>query len=277
MTKRLLFSLILGVCFLTSTYGQKTEIGLLGGTSIYSGDISPKEFGLYFNDIRPAVGFLARINATKALSVRLGLNYSQVSSNDNENGRPERGLSFRSNILEGHVMAEVNLFRLGNKKGVQVVPFIASGVGIFNFNPQGEFEGNWIDLQPLGTEGQGSPGYPSEYQLTQLNIPVGGGLKFIFNESWTIGLEMTGRKLFTDYLDDVSGIQEVVYFDVLDENGVLAAHFSDPTITDPVDASNEPYIRGGKYNDWYYFANATITFKFGGNGGNNRNIGCPTF
>ncbi len=85
----------------------------------------------------------------------------------------------------------------------------AIGIGIFTFNPEARFGGDeWIDLQPLGTEGQwlADPEnrYPEPYELTQFNIPFGGGLRFRLSRRWDMEVEIGWRKTFTDYLDDVA-------------------------------------------------------------------------
>src|SRR6185295_9077554 len=54
-------------------------------------------------------------------------------------------------------------------------------------------------------EGQGIAGYQrSPYALTQFAIPLGGGVKYALTSNIHTGLEIGIRKLFTDYLDDVS-------------------------------------------------------------------------
>ena len=61
-----------------------------------------------------------------------------------------------------------------------------------------------MDLQPLGTEGEGFYKGEKKYNLTQLAIPIGGGFKYAISNNVRIGIEVGFRKLFTDYLDDVS-------------------------------------------------------------------------
>ena len=58
----------------------------------------------------------------------------------------------------------------------------------------------------MHTEGQGFPQYPDrkDYKLTQMEVPMGFGFKFYVKENMFIGLEILHRKLFTDYVDDVS-------------------------------------------------------------------------
>ena len=69
--------------FLFSSFigqAQKTEIGVIAGVSLYSGDISPKEFGLFFQELQPAFGIFGRLNASKAFSARISLSYTKLSA-----------------------------------------------------------------------------------------------------------------------------------------------------------------------------------------------------
>ncbi len=64
--------------------------------------------------------------------------------------------------------------------------------------------GEWVDLKPLRTEGQGLIPGREEYKLTQLNIPMGIGVKYFLTETFHVSSEVLHRKTFTDYIDDVS-------------------------------------------------------------------------
>ena len=81
-----------------------------------------------------------------------------------------------------------------------------AGIGVYRYNPYAYSGGNKVFLQPLSTEGQNIIGYPDrkKYSLTQFAVPFGGGFKFAVSENLRVGIEMGIRKLFTDYLDDVS-------------------------------------------------------------------------
>ena len=90
-------------------------------------------------------------------------------------------------------------------------PYALIGVGIFHFNPKGSITdaaGNktWHELRPLRLEGQGMTEYPESkpYKLTQMNIPIGAGIKYFASERINLSTELLYRKTFTDYIDDVS-------------------------------------------------------------------------
>jgi hypothetical protein len=103
-------------------------------------------------------------------------------------------------------------------------PYVFFGVAGYLHNPQGkapatDLQGNalpqagsWVDLRPLGTEGQYSNLATTDvnygvkpYSLLQMAIPFGFGARFRLNEVWDLSVDYGIRYTFTDYLDDVSG------------------------------------------------------------------------
>jgi hypothetical protein len=136
---------------------------------------------------------------------------------------------------------------------------------VFKFNPQAELDGEMWELQPLGTEGQGTTFYPDrqKYSLFNAAIPFGLGVKVNINKTFSVGLEWGMRYTFTDYLDDVS----TTYADidvVQAERGDIANALSNRAITlDPVTGEYVPLSaqdrleytgrqRGNSTtNDWY--------------------------
>jgi hypothetical protein len=85
-------------------------------------------------------------------------------------------------------------------------PYVTAGIGLIYFDPKTEYNGEWVRLQPLGTEGQGLPQHPEreKYNLVQAVIPMGMGVKVNINPRWTVSAEIGHRFTFTDYMDDVS-------------------------------------------------------------------------
>jgi hypothetical protein len=136
-------------------------------------------------------------------------------------------LSFRNRIKELSAIAQIDLFK--NKatyiSRVSWTPYAYAGLAVFHHNPQAqvpkfqldgvtEFSnaGEWVDLQPLGTEGQhaklekGDVNYGVKpYKRIQMAIPIGLGARFRINQVMDVAVEFGFRYTFTDYLDDVSG------------------------------------------------------------------------
>ncbi len=250
---------------------QGTEIGLLVGGSVYSGDLSPAEFGIYTKDVRLAGGVFARFPIGDYVKLRVGITAGRLSSAEKDTVRAIPRPSFQSSLAEASLVGEI--YPLQTYGLVQ--PYLFGGVAVYRFNPQAGLDNGWVDLQPLGTEGQGLEGYDAPYKLTQLSIPFGAGVKFVFNDTWSLGVEFGWRKTFTDHLDDIS-YASVTYSDVYKGNGELAAQFSNPVAPGP-EADIEPYRRGGKHLDWYHVGGITLTYFLGGGGGNSGLVGGKKF
>ena len=146
-----------------------------------------------------------------------------------------------------------------------------------------------VFLKPLSTEGQGIYPDKKSYQLLQPAIPFGGGVKFAITENLRIGIEFGFRKIFTDYLDDVS-TSYPDHNDLLAARGQTAVDFSyrgdELPGGDPAFPTKETQRGGSTQKDVYYFTGLNISFRpsFGGGGGGGRNrgfgkkgkFGCPT-
>ncbi|HHJ51387.1 MAG TPA: hypothetical protein ENJ88_10870 [Phaeodactylibacter sp.] len=272
--------------FMPSVQAQELQFGVSAGLAHYQGDLSPDplsnpiaavlEFG-------PSLGVFGRWPQSGHFNLRIGLQYGRVTGSDatsKDPGRTGRNLSFQSDIFELSAIEEINLRKFGGRFGHKFTPYGFIGIAGFYFNPKALYQGQLYALQPLGTEGQGMPGFPERYALTQLAIPLGGGLKFQVGQSGVLALEIGGRKLFTDYLDDVGG--SYVDLNVLAAgNGQLAADLSNRSgeLTGK-EPTNYPTgtPRGGPAKDWYFFSTISFSWELGrqnGNGG--RQLGCPTF
>src|SRR5207249_6493504 len=117
-------------------------------------------------------------------------------------------------------------------------------------------------------EGEGLPQYPDRksYSLTQLALPFGGGIKCALNDNLRVGIELGLRKLFTDYLDDVSS-------NYADANDLLAAKGQQAVDLayrgDEVPGGNPTYPAKGAQRgssalkDWYYLTGLTLSFRLG--------------
>jgi hypothetical protein len=252
-----------------SGFGQRTktsnEIGLFLGGCYYIGDLNPNG---HFNQFtKPALGLVFRHNFNPRFAWRANAIYGHYEAHDSYSKsawQRQRNLSVRSQIIEVSVQGEFNFqnFELGSDKS-KLSPYIFMGLGAFYFNPQGEYEGEWDDLRPLCTEGQGLAGGSSKnkYRRLQISVPFGVGVKTMFSKGIGIGFEWGMRKTFTDYLDDVSKR----YYDpqaLLIANGKEAAYMSDPSIgTDPL-YTNVGKERGNRTTkDWYNFFGIVLTIK----------------
>lgn len=259
------YLLIIALLFSTLIQGQGTvEAGLFAGLSNYGGDLV--ETDLEITETNPAIGIIARYDFKPWFTLRGTLMAGSLSGSDvnAENiGRRKRNLSFRSPVYEFSIIPEFNIYSFKLKAGQAITPYVFIGGGVFYYNPKALYEGEWIDLQPLGTEGQGLPGYAAKYNLIDFSIPFGMGLKFKVSEKATIGLEYGVRYTFTDYLDDVSTVypdNEILAATSGERSAILSDRTSEYTGIPTVRA--EDAIRGNPENpDVYYFFGTTVTIN----------------
>ena len=188
-------------------------------------------------------------------------------------GRYDRNLSFRSTIVEMALVSEIHPRYFKNYKRNErlprLSPYLLGGIGYFSFNPQAEYNNTLVDLRPLCTEGQGFSEYPDRkiYKLSQLNFPLGAGIKYKLSSTFNFSAECVYRILMTDYLDDVSTIyvdktlyQKYFIGDQLTQ--ALALHNRQNEIN-PAHITAVGDIRGNsKNNDAYFSINFKLALVF---------------
>ena len=251
------------------SFASRSELGVLIGGSYYTGDLN--RMG-HFQQIEPAGGLVFRYNVHSRLALRVNALYGNVKGDDKLSPyefQRNRNLSFRSPIIELAIGFEFNYFQyeIGNSK-YWITSYMFGGVGGFYMNPKANYNGQWVELRQLGTEGQGTPlSNDNPYSLTQLCIPMGLGVKMNVGKRVAISFEYGLRLTFTDYIDDVSG--NYVDSDALAQiNGTIAAELSDRSLVKlGHNGSNAGYRRGDPNNkDWYSFFGMMISFQLGNPG-----------
>lgn len=266
---------------ITGYFGASQFLGELGGRDMVGSDFL---WDLEFDQTKFAAGLSYMYYTGERHGLRFQLGYQKVAGNDNtteEIFRKNRNLHFRANIYELSMNYEFQFIKekygnvynlksnLGKKLGLKRISiglYGFFGIGAFYFNPQAQRpdSGAWIDLAPLGTEGQGLPGGPDFYKQYSINVPVGFGFRYAITKEIGIKLELSHRFTFTDYIDDVS----TVYYDNSEINaayGADAAYFADPnlglhaggyTATRPGDQRGDQNDRDG-----YMYAALGIFYK----------------
>lgn len=214
----------------------------------YFGDLAPlsRSASTNIGNTRPGVEIGVSHKFGPFYSLRGSLAWGRLKGSDeaadpfNEISlaRYARNLSFRNDIVEFALTAQVDLIQnpAGAYSRPLITPYVFGGIAVFYHNPKAlapEFDqaGNaipeantWVALQPLGTEGQFSAEYNVEpYSLVQISLPIGIGARLRLNEAFDIGIELGYRYLFTDYIDDVSGL----YVDLGTLNSPVARALSD--------------------------------------------------
>ncbi len=268
----LLSGLLLMAGLSTLTAQKGWEVGPWGGISYYFGDLN-SNYDL--SKPNPAAGFLARYNFNKRVCLKFSAGFGAIEGKDANSDNifeQARNLSFRSGLIDGTAQFEFNFLPyVHGSREEFFTPYLFGGLSVFSFNPKAELNGEWYELRPLGTEGQFKG---EEYFTTQLGLAFGFGFKVDLSYEWSLNFELSGRRLYTDYLDDVSTVYPDKT-DLLKLRGQTAVDLSDRSILIP-GVTDGPIGQPGRQrgdssnNDTYLFLSAAIVYYFG-------DLRCPEY
>lgn len=275
----------------------KVEAGLNFGPTFFLGDLGGNagKGTRFIKDVNLELtkmmkGAFITVYPADWIGLRVAGQFTYVSGKDytintegiHETWRRQRNLDFKSNMWEVYGAVELYptlLFKKYDDYEPRLRPYGFVGVGLFHFDPQGSLtdaNGNvtWHKLHPLRTEGQGMSQYPDKkpYKLTQMNVPMGFGIKYDLSEKVTIGTELLYRHTFTDYIDDVSTTYiDPVYFSqyMSAQEAAVARKIHDKMfgiITPSVSRYAPGTQRGNaKQNDAYFSTLVKVGIKLGSN------------
>jgi hypothetical protein len=248
-------------------FGATQFTGDLGGRDRIGKDFSMVDIDFPSTSINGLFGFRYRFHPffTTVTTLQIG-KMKGSDSLTNEIVRESRNLHFKSNVFELTQRIEMILYaneqfgarykipgRTGNKNRDERL-YVFTGIGCNYFNPKARYQGSWVALDPLNTEGQGKEGGARETLPISLTIPFGVGFRVGVGRMWKIGVEASYIKTFTDYMDDVS----TVYFDPSQLNSPAAQYLSNPA-NGNVNWFAPGQQRGDKNKDAYYYLNFTIS------------------
>lgn len=273
ISRKLLLVALLSLGSIFSSQGQIYDYGMSGGIGGYVGDLQPF---VSVTNVQPGWSVFFKYNLDPHWGGRIGYMTTDIGAadrNGNTLWQVNRNLSFNTYISELYATVEFNFLRYitGHHK-YNHTPFVFAGLSRFRFNPTTTINGQLVELQPLGTEGQGLDVFPGRdfYSLTSFAIPIGLGYRWNFYKFHSLQFELGARYAFTDYIDDVS--LNYAGFDLmLSERGPLEASLSDRSgeLNIPL---REPFSQRGinTFNDAYWYASLSYIFTI--NSGR-----CPRF
>jgi hypothetical protein len=305
-----LFLALLGFSYLPS-YSQYTgekasfwEAGITVGPMNFLGDLggnAGRGTGFLKDNNFPTTkltfGAFATYQPNEWLGVRLAANIGTLEGDDAiikpkgglEEARKIRNSNFKSKLLEGFIGLEIypTVFLEFDQTEIwgKLRPYGLIGVGMFHFNPKGfdPVSQRWVELKPLSTEGQGFGEYPDrpEYNLTQINVPMGIGVKYFLSDKVNLSLEIIHRTTFTDYIDDVSTnyIDPSLFYNYMSlPQAQLAERMANKSL--PYSASAEGFVPGDKRgtpekNDAYYTIGFKLGFRLGSGDRYGNSTRCP--
>lgn len=268
MQNRILIGLL---CMLTSlSWGQKahkhnalsrSEIGFMVGGTYYIGDLNQK----HFNHTNPAGQLLYRYNINARMAYRANFTYGKIEGYDSEQSGDfykNRNLSFQSDLFEFGSGIEVTYFpfEIGNRR-YRGTAYLLAELSLTRINPMTNYNGELVELQPLGTEGQGTDlADRGKYSRVQMGIPIAVGARVSISENIGLNIEYGIRLMFTDYLDDVGGYRYADPLLLAAQNGPTAAALSNRSLD-----GNRFGQRGNRASrDWYTFFGIGLMIRMGG-------------
>lgn len=227
------------------------------GISTYFGDLK-QSYDLW---AKPSLGLGVNYRAGRHITVRGEVNWYRISGADSLNEARytiyDRNLSFRSDNFEVNVAALYYLFNKYSRTNRPILnPYVFAGIGFTTNNPKALYEGEWVNLRKLQTEGV-------SYSSVLLTTPVGLGLSYhnLF-PGVDVSIEGGMRYVFSDYLDDVS----TVYKEESTFENPLAYELSDRRDEFIERTGREPRNKSMNYRgnpsnkDWYFISALKVTY-----------------
>jgi hypothetical protein len=278
--------IVLFLALVSNIFSQNMEISGGVGFAYYYGDLNTANLknspttllgeSLNMKNFKFSFSLGARHFFPKIFSVGLNGYHLNLAGYDSDNGikdpsseaygRHVRNLSFFTAVNAGFLDLQIEPFR--NKKSwlkrkLLLSPYVGFGVGFFQFNPKTMYNGSEVELQPLGTEGQGMAGYANKYRLVDILIPVNAGLKMYFpSRRVSLALDFNYNYTFTDYIDDVSTVYpkkidlQTAYQTSNPTKYTLVSALSDPGLIPHADGE----IRG--HDNYDFFLTGQIKFGY---------------
>ncbi len=183
-------------------FGAANFLGEMGGEELTRRDFIAD---MKLVETRTSVNGFARYKMSPMFSVKAGMSWSIVRGADSLCTNPARyyrNLNFKNNLIEAAAELEWFFYEVNDlghtyRYKDNFRAYVGLGVGGVYHNPKAFYNGDWVPLRPLMTEGV-------RYTQVTLVIPATIGFYFTINKKYRIGWNLCWRTAFTDYLDDVS-------------------------------------------------------------------------
>lgn len=246
------------------------------GSNSYYGDLSGFRHSFKAINYQFTAGVSYRFNKRFATQVSyriLRLRASDEESSIESIGRKKRNLSFASMVHEFGICGTFDLFNFDFRRtpdyshATGFFPYLLAGVGVINYNPTAEFEGQNYDLRSLKTSREKQQGLTYSSWAGYYTYGVGGKIKV--SSFICFGMELTYTNTLTDYLDDVgSGTHYPTNNNDPNFVNTIEGHLADRSLESPLNTSRREDgglrsfdIKGGR-NDGYFAITLKIDYAF---------------
>lgn len=242
----------------------KWDYGISLGSANYLGDIGGEEktrrdgpVDVHLDRTAFSAGAYGRYKFSKRFALQTSFDFVRIKDADSYSTNPARrarNLNFRNDMFELGLKGQYTIFYDADVGGrgyynPDFKLYVFGGVSTLYHNPKAQWyeegelmnDGEWYDLRPLKTEGQ-----TEEYSKFVVAIPVGLGMYFTFDKVWRVGMELSWRTTFTDYLDDVS-----TTYGNPDNMSEMGKNLSSQAYQALIDEIGEPELSGKLENHQY--------------------------
>jgi len=214
MRKRVLILAAIAAMPLVTRAQYLWDIGFGVGAANYLGEMGGKELtrrdfvaDMKLSQTRSSENIFVRYRFNQYLSLKANISHATIRGADSLStnlGRLGRNLNFRNNLFEANAECQFFFYEVNDlgrtyRYKDNFRAFVGIGAGAVYHNPQAFYQGEWINLRPLMTEGY-------NYKKVVLVIPATAGFYFTINKRHRIGWNLNWRTTFSDYLDDVSTV-----------------------------------------------------------------------
>jgi hypothetical protein len=240
--------------------GVASLLGEMGGDELNRRDFVAD---LKFEQTRQGANAFARYRLTPIFSIKTSFNYMTVRGADSLSrniGRYTRNLSVRNTMYEFSTEFQYFFFEINDlghtyRYKDNFRAYIGVGAGALFHSPETFYNGEWVKLRPLTTEGV-------KYSVATMTIPASAGFYLTLNRKYRIGWNISWRTTFTDYLDDISN--KYVDPSVLPNATAIAlANRSRPSDLDPAAIfSHAPGEKRGDPSNRDSFLTSSIEFSY---------------
>lgn len=247
-------------CLPLAAAAQNFHFSARLGIANYQGDLQAKN--VTFKQAKFLGSLGAQYDLSEHFTARTYFTLTSLQADDKKGtaAMKMRNLNFQTKLWDIELGVQYNILSLNNS---WFTPYVFAGVGLYHFNPfTHTTDGAKTYLKPLSTEGEGIVAGKKEYKLTQFNIPLGIGATYAVTEDIRVGLELGYRKLFTDYLDDVSTsyADQATLLSAKGQTAVDLAYRGNEVGAGSYPAAKTP--RGSEnVKDGYYYMALTVTVR----------------
>jgi len=205
---------VLFYCLANVAFSQDREVGGGIGALSYTGDLI-RTYDITSN--RPAGYFFIRRKFRDHVFMRYALTGGNIQGSDDDPIdvlAQQRDAEFNVFVVEASAVLEYYFLDFWNPKTqISWSPYFFIGAGVFRVFGSDEIDEEYSNFQPA--------------------IPFGVGVKYGLNRRFNVGFEFGARKLFFDFLDNISD--------------------GDPRV-------RNFQFGNGNDTDWYYFAGFNISY-----------------